>query len=116
MLARRGVVVFVVVAVLGCGGGGGSPDGAASCEVAEAPAEAVATCGAPLPQCCGLPWCGPDVPSNAWFCATHGGASWCCACADANASGTPKWGLWKMECGLLGQRDGGEDAGDAGTD
>jgi hypothetical protein len=107
MLARLGPLV-VVVALLGCDGGDGAPD-AAACAVDEAPAVALATCGAPLPQCCGLPWCGPDVPDDAWFCATHSGANWCCACADPDGTGTPTWGLWKMECGLLGPADGGID-------
>jgi len=108
MLARLGVLV--ILAALGCGGGSDAADAggadATVCEVDQAPEEAFATCGAAIPQCCGLPWCGPDVPDDTWFCATHGGANWCCACADASGSGTPKWGLWKMECGL-GQPDGG---------
>ena len=117
MLARLALLV-VVLATLGCGGGSGAPDGGGPCEVDEGPAEAFTTCGQPVAQCCGLPWCGPDVPSNAWYCASHGtGVGWCCACSDVESPGAPKWGLWKMECGLLGQHDGGGDAlPDAGTD
>jgi hypothetical protein len=102
------LVVVVALAALGCGHGGEQADAAAACEVDQAPAEAFATCGPAIPHCCGLPWCGPDVPDDTWFCATHGGASWCCACADPSGGDAPRWSVWKMECGL-GPSDGGAD-------
>jgi hypothetical protein len=107
MLLRVGALM--VVAALGCtGGGSGAPDAALPCAVDQAPADQIAACGTPPPQCCNLPWCGPDPQDSSWFCSTHGGANWCCVCADTSGSGTPRWIPQKLECGL-GQHDAGPD-------
>ena len=106
MMLRVGALV--VVAALQCSESASTPDASQPCAVDQAPGEAISTCGPPPPQCCGMPWCGPDLSDSSYFCSSHGGASWCCACADPEDTGTLQWVVWKMECGL-GSRDASAD-------
>ena len=113
----RGLVLVVVLAAAACGDRkvSGAPDGAASCVVEEAPAGTITRCGSPELDCCGLPWCGPDLPSHASFCASHApGTTKCCGCSDLNATGAFRWDVWNMECGLLLPPDAGPSDGSTG--